>query len=613
MCASQGAPLPARHQHSTTVLRRLFFSFALVVAGAGLSAAALAQKPTYAVQLNGAGDYQDLLEKNLSIIERAGDKEVSADELQRRVSTTPQQIRDLLATEGYFSPRVEGSLEGAAGSKVARFSIELGTPATIGAVKIDFQGAIADNPEMARRMEQLRRQWSLKAGQRFRQGAWDDAKGNLLKGLLNRDYPAARIAASQALVDPGTSSVTLNVAADSGPAFTFGPLQIEGMDRYSRSRIDALNPIVPGTPYSQEALNELQARLQDTGYYRSAFTTIEVDPEHPTLVPVRVDLSENERKKLSFGVGMSTDAGPNVRVKWLNRQFLGQDWRLESDLKLDRNTKGIGSDLYFPAVRDGLPAHAFDGVFTGWLPSVGAHFERTDLLSEINDKLNTSARLTSPDKNNQHSWALQLFADRQQLPGLEPNNRRALVGAYSYTRRRLDVPLSPTRGYVASIELAAGPRGPVNVQNIARVLAKGTWLHRFDRTWSTVLRAQAGQVFGAARENVPDDLLFRTGGDQTVRGYAYDSLGVAQNGAIVGGRVMALVSAEVVYSFTPQWGAAVFTDAGNAADAWGDFRLKQGSGVGARWRSPIGPVNVDVAFDYDTWQPRLHFSVGYGF
>lgn len=584
--------------------------------GALLSAmvmSATAQTPAYTVVLDGAGELKELLEKNLSIIERAGDKDMGADEVQRRVAATPQQIRELLATEGYFSPTVEGRLDSSTGRPVARFTIVPGAAATIGTVKIDFNGAIAADPEMTRRMEQLRRQWTLKSGQRFRQAGWDDAKGNLLKGLLNRDYPAARIAASQALVDPVSGSVNLSVAADSGPAFTFGVLQIEGMDRYARSRIDALNPIVPGAPYSQEALNELQARLQDTGYYRSAFTTIEVDPDHPTLVPVRVDLNENERKKLSFGVGMSTDAGPNVRVKWLNRQFLGEDWRLESDLKLDRNTKSIGSDLYFPTVKDGILASVFNGAFTGWQPSVGAHFERTDLLSEINDKLNTSARLTSADKNNQHSWAVQFFADRQQLPDLEPNNRRALVGAYSYTRRRLDVPLSPTRGYVTSLELAAGPKGPVNKQNIARVLAKGTWLHRFDSTWSTVLRAQVGQVFGAARENVPDDLLFRTGGDQTVRGYAYDSLGVAQNGAIVGGRVMALASAEVVYSFTPQWGAAVFTDAGNAADAWRDFTLKQGSGVGARWRSPIGPVNVDVAFDHDTWQPRLHFSVGYGF
>ena len=128
-----------------------------------------------------------------------------------------------------------------------------------------------------------------------------------------------------------------------------------------------------------------------------------------------------------------------------------------------------------------------------------------------------------------------------------------------------------------------------------------------------MLRGHVGQVFGARRETVPADLLFRAGGDQSVRGYAFNSLGVAQDGAVVGGRVMAVASAELVYNITPQWGAAVFTDAGNAADAWRDFRAVRGTGVGARWRSPIGPVNLDLAFGHETRQPRLHFSVGYGF
>ncbi|MDB5842298.1 MAG: hypothetical protein JWQ23_4250 [Herminiimonas sp.] len=585
-----------------TIAKQLALAILVLIALSALPFPAGAQDSTaYSVEIIGAGDLRPLLEQNLDIIRRAADSGVGIDELQRRVSVAPQQIRELLATEGYFSPVIEGTLDQTATPPVARFNINPGKPVTIDSVDIKFIGDIAANLSRAQRVERLRRQWSLQAGERFRQAEWDEAKGTLLKGLLNRDYPAARIASSEARIDPAQGTAQLKVEADSGPAFTFGELQIQGLERYSRDKIDALNPIKPGSPYSQESLNELQARLQDTGYFRSAFTTIEVDPNHPDRVPVRVDVSENERKRLQLGVGFSTDTGANVRVKWLDRQFLGRDWRTESELKLDRLTRTVKTDLYLPPIGN------------GWLPSFGAAYERTDINREINDKINTSARLTSPDKNNEQSWAALFFVDRQKVPDLEPNNRRALVASYTYTRRRLDRPLSPQRGYVASAELAAGPRGLLNQQNIGRVLAQATWLHPFDRRWNTVLRAQGGQVFGAPRETIPDDLLFRTGGDQKVRGYAYNSLGVPLNGAIVGGRVLAVLSAELVYQITPQWGAAVFHDAGNAADSWRGFRLRQGSGVGARWRSPIGPVNLDLAFAHETREPRLHFSVGYGF
>ncbi len=166
---------------------------------------------------------------------------------------------------------------------------------------------------------------------------------------------------------------------------------------------------------------------------------------------------------------------------------------------------------------------------------------------------------------------------------------------------------------MASIELSGGPRGIFNQANIARVYGRANWLSPTVKRWQVVVRTQVGQVIGASRELVPSPLLFRTGGDQSVRGYAFNSLGVEQNGAVVGGRVLAIISGELVYHLTPTWGAAIFHDAGNAADSWRDFNFAQGSGVGARWSSPIGRVNLDVAYAHETRKPRLHFSLGYGF
>jgi translocation and assembly module TamA len=557
---------------------------------------------SYRVEIIGAGSLASLLNEHLEITRRQSAGNLSEEEIQRLVGIAPNQIRELLATEGYFSPTVTHELDQQSSPWVARFTITLGPPTVVQSVDIRFSGVVASGQDAdQRRMDRLRRQWGLKTGEVFRQASWDSAKSTLLKGLLVRDYPAAAITHSEARIDPATHGAALVVEVDSGPKFTFGELEIQGLQRYSREMIERLNPISPGEPYSQEKLNELQARVQDTGYFRSAFATVDINPARSHNVPVRLDVTENERKRLSLGLGFSTDTGARAQVKWLNRDFLGRNWRLESELRVDRETRVLGADVFLPAISN------------GWLPSFGAHYERTDTAGEINDTLRTGARLSSPNKLDEKTWAISYLADRQQIGDNFANNRHALIGSFIYTKRRVDNLILPSRGYVASVELGAGPRGLLNEESLARVVGRATYLSPTRNRVQALLRGQVGQVFGAGRETVPADLLFRTGGDQTVRGYGYNTLGVAQDGAIVGGTVTAVLSAELVYRLTPQWGAAVFTDAGNAADSWSALRLQHGTGIGARWRSPIGPINLDLAYGHETRKVRLHFSVGYGF
>jgi translocation and assembly module TamA len=593
---------PARQYRARCRLHRwcLALAFMLALSASWSVSAQTARK--YRVEITGAGPLAPLLEEHLEIRRHESDPALTREELQRLFEITPQQIRELLATEGYFSPTVEAALATEGEQPVARFNINPGEPTRVGSVDIRFTGEIANGPHRdERRMNRLRRQWTLAPGERFRQADWNNAKSALLKNLLVLDFAAATIASSEARIDPERRIAALSVEVDSGPAFTFGDVKVEGLQRYSRSIIDELNPIHPGDRYSQEKLNELQARLQDSGYFRSAFASVEINPAHPDHVPVRVDLVENPRKRLGLGVGFSTDVGARLQIKWLDRNFLERNWRLESALLHDRETTRLSAGVLLPALRN------------GWRPGVDGRFERTDIERELTDTIRFNARVTSPVKTDEQAWGVSFLADRQRVGDTFVNNRQALIGSYNYTRRRVDNPISPRRGYVASIELDGGVRGIVNNTNIVRVVGNATWLSPRYRRWQAVLRGQVGEVYGASRMDVPGDLLFRTGGDQSVRGYAYNSIGVPQDGAVVGGTVLAVLSAELVYWVTPQWGAAVFTDAGDATDSWRELSLKRGTGAGARWRSPIGPVNVDLAYAHLTRKVRLHFSVGYGF
>jgi len=186
--------------------------------------------------------------------------------------------------------------------------------------------------------------------------------------------------------------------------------------------------------------------------------------------------------------------------------------------------------------------------------------------------------------------------------------------------------LLPTRGLTASAQVALGvakgsrsvlgepleqARGP-----FTRLYTRLTWYEPFGGSWFGNARLEAGQVFTRNVIGVPDTLLFRAGGEDSVRGYGYRTLGPTVDGATVSGRTLLTGSLEIARPISPRFPAywwAAFVDAGNAADRWSDLKPALGYGVGLRWRSPVGPLRVDVAYGQEVHRVRLHLSVGIAF
>ena len=181
-----------------------------------------------------------------------------------------------------------------------------------------------------------------------------------------------------------------------------------------------------------------------------------------------------------------------------------------------------------------------------------------------------------------------------------------------YTWRRVDNLLSPERGYMVNVQAGGGVPG-ASTRGFGRLVAHFASWWPLDRATQLSARADAGAVLAGSRDGIPSNFLFRTGGDTTVRGYAFDSLGVAQDNAIVGGRYYAVGSVEATRWIGENWGIAAFVDAGNATDDLHDFHLALGYGIGARLRTPIGPFRIDVAYGQDVHSVRVHFSVGLSF
>jgi translocation and assembly module TamA len=128
-----------------------------------------------------------------------------------------------------------------------------------------------------------------------------------------------------------------------------------------------------------------------------------------------------------------------------------------------------------------------------------------------------------------------------------------------------------------------------------------------------LFRGELGATFAPSSEGIPQDFLFRTGGSNSVRGYAYQSLGVEEGSAIVGGRYLVTLSGEYTHWITPTWGAAVFVDAGNAVDDLAGDEPRGRLRAGRALEEPGGPLGVDLAYGEREGKVRLDFSLAIPF
>ena len=515
--------------------------------------------------------------------------------LEALVRDAVEQAREAVATEGFFDARVEAVIERDGVERVVRLTVEPGPPTRVSDVAIGFRGSPGADAE-----GRVREQWSLPAGEIFRQSAWDAAKQSAIEALASSRYAAAFIADSEATVDPDAGSARLRVELDSGPAFAFGPVSVTGLKRYRAEVVTYLAPFKPGEPYSREKLDLYARRLNATNYFASAHVAVDTDVENAAAAPIRVSVIEAPSRRLEAGIGYSTDLGYKATLGWRDVDILDSAWRLRSELRLESKRQSLNGALDLPARQD------------GWADSLEAELKREDIQNLVTRGFVTGATRRRIDERRQPAFGASYYYEQQEPADAPDEVARALFARFEYTRRTVDDLLLPRRGAIGALRVGASVPG-VSTRTFGRVIGQLAWFHPLSRRDDIMLRGELGAVIAGGSDRIPQALLFRTGGDTTVRGYEFESLGVRKGGAVVGGRYYALASAEYVHWFGEAIGAAAFVDAGNATDDLSGMRLAFGYGLGVRAKTPIGPFRLDVARGHDTGELRLHFSVGFTF
>ena len=564
---------------------------------------------SYNVQIDAPRDIAELLRNNLDLERWRGNPRIDLPQLERLVKDAPEQVRTLVETEGYYTPKINARLDTSGAEPVARISVDPGQPTTVSKVDIELHGFGETGPGLRVDPASLRDEWTLPVGRRFRNAEWEAAKRNFLREVTRRRFARAQLAETQATVDPAAHTAALHIVVDSGPDVHFGDTNVIGLSRYPRSVVANLNKIDPGDPYSEARLQALQTRLQDTGYFSSVEVSLDTTGKEAAAanaqdntvltLPVLVKVTENKQRTVEAGLGISTNTGGRAQLTYNDLNVHGT--RLKSKLLLEQKRQTGRADFYWPTTRDGYD------------DSIGGGRERTDVQGEVLNVTSISGRRAWGSPRLEQSVTLEALTELRALDDQPATRSKSLPLTYAVTRRALDNLVTPTRGYVVSAQLGGALTPLLTDRQFVRAYARAFMLQPVGQDFSLVLRGELGAVGSKDKVGVPSTFLFRAGGDQSVRGYAYQELGVHEDGAIVGGRYLATASVEMQYWFKPPWGMAVFYDAGNAADRIADLRPKVGYGVGARWRSPAGPINVDIAYGKAVHKVRLHFSLGFTF
>lgn len=420
---------------------------------------------------------------------------------------------------------------------------------------------------------------------------------------LARDYGFfdARMTRHTLRIDPDAREARAILHFESGPRYTIGALHFSGGSLHENV-LRVLSPLQPGDGYSRQDLQQLHRALQETGYFGGVQVRSERD-ENRHQVDLHITVTDAPLDRYSIGAGFGTDTGPRGRLRWERPLVNPKGHRFQSELYVSTPRTELNAQYLIPL------SHPLD------------HFGRISASLKRKDNEDTESRLVDIGYDIhrrlrddwQFSYGVHLQNERYQQ-GSEPEQELTyLLPGTRLSQLKIARGVDPGRGHKTWLEVTGSTEHLGADVAFLRVRAGHSRLWSLARRHTLIGRAEVGFISTGDITAVPASQRFFTGGDQSVRGFDYESLSSRDaNGELTGGRYLNVASLEYSYRFAEHWRAAVFTDAGRAfnetSEPW-----HQSVGFGVRWLSPVGQIRGDLAFPIDDdresgW--RIHIYMG---
>lgn len=515
--------------------------------------------------------------------------------IRRLYATAPEEIRQSLQPFGYFSPKIDSRLVHDGDRWTAIYRIEPGKPVILRQAKVEVTGPGADDPVF----KSLEKNTPLQTGKRLDQQAYSQTKLQLQEAAAEHGYLDADFTRHELKVNPKALWADVILVFQTGPRYLFGAVTIK-QDILAPAFVRRYVHIKPGDPYDARALANLQAALSSSGYFSSVVVTPEKDKTNDLHVPILITTTPAKRNRYTFGLGYGTDTGPRLSFGWENRRVNSKGHRFRFDTRLSRIESQAVARYIVPQANPESDRLVYSGTFN-----------QQDYGGTVSHLLGAGiSRITQPD-----GWQQSVSLDANRYIsdiGSQSTSSLMLIPGIRYSRIVANPPTYPRSGYSVNAEFSGA----------SKALGSDNSFLRADVSARVVLPLGPGRLLlhgelGAIADNdfsrLPVALRFFAGGDASVRGYAYQSLGPTNaDGLVVGGRYLKIASVEYDFPIVGNWGLAGFFDAGSASNSLSS-RWNEGIGIGVRYRTPIGAVRVDFAHPIAHPQLgfyRIHISIG---
>lgn len=508
-----------------------------------------------------------------------------------------RDARRALEAMGYYHPDIEIAVRRDSECWRLEVRMEPGMPVRIREKDIRLEGEASEDPTF----QALLAASPVQQGAVARHDHYEQLKNRLVRLAAERGYFDSELTRARLDINPAERIADVHLTLDSGPRYRFGETVFE-QDFLDEDLVQRFVPFQSGEPFDNSKLLGLRQELNRSGYFREIRIRTRQDQATPDnlRVPVQVTAAPRPRYAFMAGAGYATDTGPRLRLGLENRRVNRRGHSYQAEVEASEITTGAGFNYRIPRKQ---PNREYLNLFTSYLrdETDTSLSERYRLGAALVDELDSGWVMTRSLEFEREFFTITDQQDRADLvmPGLE------------LSRTRADDPVYPRLGWHLNGKVRVASETALSTVSFTQLRGRGKVV--LPLLGGRVLsRLEAGTTLVDETVELPASVRFFAGGDNSVRGYGYEELGPENaEGDVVGGRHLLTGSVEYDHPVFKRWSLAVFMDAGNAFDSFDDYEIFRGIGAGVRWRSPIGPIRLDIARPQDERETfRLHISMG---